>query len=54
MILLINDSVLWDLIKYKIRQEKIKYGKQKARESKAKLYFLENQLKIAEDWKGRQ
>ena len=41
--------VLWNLIKYKIRQETIKFGKQKARERKAKLYFLENQLKIAEE-----
>ena len=41
--------VLWNLIKYKITQETIKFGKQKARERKAKLYFLENQLKIAEE-----
>ena len=45
--------VLWDLVKYEIRQEAMKYGKQKARERKAKLYFLENQLKIADNWKSK-
>ena len=37
--------VLWDLIKYKIRQQTVRYSKTKARERKAKLQKLEEDLK---------
>ena len=37
--------VLWDLIKYKIRQQTIRCGKTKARERRAKLQNLEKDLK---------
>ena len=37
--------VLWDLIKYKIRQQTITYSKGKARERRAKLQKVEDKLK---------
>ena len=37
--------VLWDLIKYKIRQQTVRYSKTKARERRAKLQKLEKDLK---------
>ena len=37
--------VLWDLIKYKIRQASIKYSKQKARERRARLATAEQKVK---------
>ena len=40
-----DKRVLWDLIKYKIRQQTIRYSKTKARERKAKLQKLEEDLK---------
>ena len=36
-----DKHVLWDLIKYKIRQRKIKYSKGKVRERGAKLQKVE-------------
>ena len=40
-----DKRVLWDLIKYKIRQQTIRYNKTKARERRAKLQKLEKDLK---------
>ena len=40
-----DKRVLWDLIKYKIRQQTIRYNKTKARERRAKLQQLEKDLK---------
>ena len=40
-----DKRVLWDLIKYKIRQQTIRYSKTKARERRAKLQNLEKDLK---------
>ena len=42
----VNDKrVLWDLIKYRIRQVSIKYSKQKARERRARLETAEQKVK---------
>ena len=42
----VNDKrVLWDLIKYRIRQVLIKYGKEKARERRARLAEAEQRVK---------
>jgi len=42
----VNDKrVLWDLIKYSIRQVSIKYSKQKARERRARLATAEQKVK---------
>ena len=42
----VNDKrVLWDLIKYRIRQVSIKYSKQKARERTARLETAEQKIK---------
>ena len=42
----VNDKrVLWDLIKYRIRQVSIKYSKQKARERRARLETAEQKIK---------
>ena len=40
-----DKRVLWDLIKYKIKQQTIRYSKTKARERRAKLPNLEEGLK---------
>ena len=40
-----DKRVLWDLIKYQIRQQTIRYSKTKARERRAKLQNLEKDLK---------
>ena len=40
-----DKRVLWDLIKYKIRQRTITYSKGKARERRAKLQKVEDKLK---------
>ena len=40
-----DPSVLWDYIKYKIRQETIVYSKLKARERRATLSSLERKIK---------
>ena len=44
-----DKSVLWDLIKYKIRQITIKQGREKARQRKTYLNDVEKQLKKAEE-----
>ena len=41
-----DDRVLWDIVKYKIRQVTIHYSKTKARERKANLHKVEENLKI--------
>ena len=42
----VNDKrVLWDLIKYRIRQVSIKYSKQNARERRARLATAEEKIK---------
>ena len=61
---LINDSVpvwlnefsevtdkrlLWDLIKYRVRQVSIKYSKEKAREKRKKISDIESSLKLSEE-----
>lgn len=43
-----DKRVLWDLIKYKIRQETIKYGKEKAKQRKLTLEKTEYKLREAE------
>ena len=40
-----DKRVLWDLIKYKIRQRTVTYSKGKARERRAKLQKVEDKLK---------
>ena len=40
-----DPRLLWDLIKYKIRQDTISYSKCKARERKVKMAHLEENLK---------
>ena len=40
----VDKRVLWDLLKYKIRQFTIKYGKEKAHSRKAKVKDLEEKL----------
>ena len=44
-----DPRLLWDLIKYKIRQETISYSKRNARERKAKLTTLEEKLTILQE-----
>ena len=41
--------LLWDLIKYNIRQVTVKYSKKKAREKREKIYEIEASLKISEE-----
>ena len=41
--------MLWDLIKYKIRQLSIKYGKEKARKKRKRITDIEASLKICEE-----
>ena len=44
-----DPRLFWDLIKYKIRQDTISYSKSKARERRAKLASLENELRILQE-----
>ena len=45
-----NDPrIVWDWIKFKVRQETITYSKQKARQRRDKLTIIENKLKICEE-----
>ena len=44
-----DKRLLWDLIKYKIRQETIKYSKKKAREKREKISEIEASLKNSEE-----
>ena len=39
-----DKRVLWDLIKYRIRQMSIKYGKERAREKRERVSIIENLL----------
>ena len=43
-----DKRLLWDLIKYRIRQLSIKYGKEKAREKRKRITDIEASLKICE------
>ena len=45
----IDKRLLWDLIKYRIRQITIKYSKGKARERRRKISDIEASLKISEE-----
>ena len=46
----VNDKrVLWDLVKYRVRQFSMKYCKAKARKRKADLSTIETELKHCED-----
>ena len=42
-------GLLWDLIKYKIRQVTMKHSKTKARERRSRLSEIENKLKERQD-----
>ena len=44
-----DKRLLWDLIKYKIRQLSIKYGKEKARKKRKRITDIEASLKICEE-----
>ena len=46
---IIDKKLLWDLIKYRIRQNTIKYIKEKARERRRKISDIESSLKISEE-----
>ena len=48
-----DKRVLWDLIKYRIRQVSIKYGKEKARKRTEKITDIEASLKTCEENCGR-
>ena len=48
-----DKRVLWDLIKYRIRQVSIKYGKEKARKRREKITDIEASLKTCEENCGR-
>ena len=48
-----DKRVLWDLIKYRIRQASIKYGKDKARKRREKIADIEAALKTFEENCGR-
>ena len=43
-----DKRVLWDSIKYMIRQVTIKYRKEKSRERRKKIYDIEESLKVME------
>ena len=44
-----DKRLLWDLVKYKIRQVTIKYSKEKARERRAQLEEVESKIRQCED-----
>ena len=44
-----DKRLLWDLIKYRIRQITIKYSKEKAREKRRKISDIKLSLKISEE-----
>ena len=48
-----DKRVLWDLIKYRMRQASIKYGKDKARKRREKVADIEAALKTCEENCGR-
>ena len=45
----IDKRVLWDLIKYRIRQVTINYSKEKARQRRQKIFDIENSRKVLEE-----
>ena len=45
----LDKGLLWDLIKYKIRQVTMKYSKTKARERRSRLCEVENKLKECQE-----
>ena len=45
----IDKRVLWDLIKYRIRQVTINYSKEKARQRRQKISDIENSRKVFEE-----
>ena len=45
----LDKGLLWDLIKYKIRQVSMKYSKTKARERRSRLWEIENKLKECQE-----
>ena len=44
-----DKRVLWDLIKYRIRQMSVKYGKERAREKRERVSKIENLLRTCEE-----
>ena len=44
-----DKRLLWDLIKYRIRQVSMEYGKEKAREKREKVTDIEASLKTCEE-----
>jgi len=44
-----DKRVLWDLIKYKIRQVSMKYSKERAREKRERVSNIENMLQTCEE-----
>ena len=44
-----DKRVLWDLIKYRIRQMSIKYTKERAREKRERVSNIENMLRTCEE-----
>ena len=48
-----NKRILWDLIKYRIRQVSINYSKEKARKRREKITDIEASLKTCEENCGR-
>ena len=44
-----DKRLLWDLIKYRVRQVSIKYSKERAREKRKKISDIETSLKLSEE-----
>ena len=44
-----DKGLLWDLIKYKIRQVTMRFSKTKARERRSRLWEIENKLKDCQE-----
>ena len=44
-----DKRILWDLIKYRIRQVSIKYNKERARKRREKMTDIEASLKTCEE-----
>lgn len=44
-----DKRLLWDLIKYRIRQVSMEYGKEKARKNRKNIIDIEVFLKVCED-----
>ena len=50
---IIDKRILWDLIKYRLRQVSIKYSKEKARKRREKITDIEASLKTCKENCGR-